>query len=93
MPLAFAFGAAGALFWIGIQTSVVTLRPDRIGTVWAVIAIVSLPTLAVPPLIGALADRFGPGLGMASFVVVAMSVVALTSTRSRRGARRLVSRG
>ena len=93
MPLAFAFGAAGALFWIGIQTSVVSLRPDRIGTVWAVIAIVSLPTLAVPPLIGALADRFGPELGMASFVVVAMSVVALTSTRSRRGARRLGSRG
>jgi predicted MFS family arabinose efflux permease len=93
LALAMAFGVGEAIFWLGLQTSVVTLRPDRIGTVWAVIAVVSLPGLAIPPGIGALADRFGADVGMAVFAVVASFVVVFTRTMRDRDARRLPSRG
>jgi len=83
LPLAFVFGSGAAVFWLGIQTTVVTHRPDRIGTAWAVIAVLSLPALAIPPAIGALADRFGLTAGMTAFACVQLAVVLLTRVGPR----------
>jgi predicted MFS family arabinose efflux permease len=92
LVLAFVFGAAEAFFWLGLQTSVVTLRPDRIGTVWAVIAIVSVPALAIPPAVGTLADAHGLEVALVLYAAIAAALVVLTKRNRDAHARRL-SRG
>lgn len=78
---AFAVGLSGARFWVPYQSAVLQLRPDQRGTTWAVIAGLSIPGLAVPPLLGALADRHGvqPALLLFALMPLLTFVVLLTT--------------
>jgi MFS family permease len=70
-------GVGGAVYWVTLQASMLRARPGQTGTTYAVIATLSLPALAVPPLIGAAADRFGVvvGLGLYGLVPLALLLV------------------
>ena len=59
-------------------------RPGQTGTTYAVIATLSLPALAVPPVIGVAADRFGSGVGLALYALLPVVVLALLLVPSRR---------
>jgi predicted MFS family arabinose efflux permease len=73
----FAWGAAGAVWWVTFQAAVLRVRPTQTGTTWAVVNYLSLPALAAGPAIGFVADRFGVGIAMALFpALAALAVVA-----------------
>jgi MFS transporter len=78
---AFALGLVGAAHWVALQAAMLRARPGQTGTTYAVIATLSLPALAVPPLIGAAADRFGAVAGLALYALVPVVVLALLRTR------------
>jgi len=75
---AFVVGLSGARFWVPYQSAVLRLRPDQRGTTWAVIAGLSIPGLAIPPLLGALADQHGSQVGLFVFALMpALTLVVL----------------
>ena len=67
--IAFAVGVSVAIWWVALQAAMLRVRPGQTGTTYAVIATLSLPSLAVPPLIGAVADHFGIAAGFALFAL------------------------
>jgi hypothetical protein len=75
------FGAATAVLWVALQFSTFRLRPGQVGTTQAVISGLSTAHIAIPPLIGLVADRLGLATGMWLFVLapVGILVLALTS--------------
>ncbi len=79
---AFGLGVAGAVFWVKLQASMLQARPGETGTTYAVIATLSLPALAVPPLIGAAADRFGLVAGLALYALMPVLVLGLAAVPS-----------
>ncbi len=75
---AFVVGLSGARFWVPYQSAVLRLRPDQRGTTWAVIAGLSIPGLAIPPLLGALADQQGSRVALCVFALMpALTFVVL----------------
>ncbi|MGH8986352.1 MAG: MFS transporter, partial [Acidimicrobiia bacterium] len=72
-----ALGVAGAVFWVSLQAAMLRARPGQTGTTYAVIATLSLPALAVPPLIGAVADHFGLVTGLALYALLPLLVMAV----------------
>lgn len=84
---AFAFGAAGAVLWVTLQTSVLRVRPGQAGTTWAVVATLSLPGLAFAPVVGAAADRWGLDTGIAFYVFVPVVMLALLAVHPLRSLR------
>jgi predicted MFS family arabinose efflux permease len=84
-------GVSGAWFWVPFQATVLRLRPGQEGTTWAVLSVVALPGLAVPPLIGILADRAGAEAALAAYGALPV-VLLLVLARPVRGLRRLTNR-
>lgn len=74
---AFALGLATAVHWVALQAAMLRARPGQTGTTYAVIATLSLPALAVPPLIGMAADRFGLDTGLALYGLMPVLVLGL----------------
>jgi predicted MFS family arabinose efflux permease len=94
---AVAAGASAAIWWVALQAARLQVRPGQAGTTYAVIATLSLPALAVPPLVGAIADRLGLATGMAAlllFPLLTLAVAVLpTSWRQLRFACRRGAEG
>jgi hypothetical protein len=74
---AFALGVTGAVLWVRLQASMLQARPGQTGTTYAVIATLSLPALAIPPLFGAVADGFGLTAGLALYALLPAVVLAV----------------
>ncbi|MGZ8763505.1 MAG: MFS transporter [Acidimicrobiia bacterium] len=74
---AFVVGASGARFWVPYQSEVLRLRPDQRGTTWAVIAGLSIPGLAIPPLLGTLADWHGSQVALFAFALMPVLTLAV----------------
>ncbi len=93
----FGFGIAGAVYWVSLQASMLRARPGQTGTTYAVIATLSLPALAVPPVIGAATDRFGVAAGLSLYALVPAAILLMSAAprvgrlRSLRPWRRLSS--
>lgn len=79
-------GVAGAVYWVSLQVSMLRARPGQTGTTYAVIATLSLPALAVPPLIGAAADRLGVAAGLGLYALVPLAILLLVAVPPRRRA-------
>ena len=86
----FIAGVGGAIRWVALQASVLRLRPNQTGTTWAVVATLSLPALAVAPLVGVAADRWGLGTGIALYIAVPVAMLALLLVHPDRPLRSLV---
>jgi predicted MFS family arabinose efflux permease len=79
-------GAAMNLAWIVLQARYLTLRPGQAGTTSAVAEAVSQLGILTPIAIGVLAHRFGLGVAMMSYLVIA-AVFVLVTWRDRPQAR------
>lgn len=73
-----SLGVAGAVYWVSLQAAMLRARPGQTGTTYAVIATLSLPALAVPPLIGAAADRLGVTAGLGLYALVPLAILLMT---------------
>lgn len=74
------FGAAIALVWVTILTTTLRVRPGQVGTTQAVISGLSTVRVAIPPLIGLVADRLGLATGMWLFVLAPACILLLAVT-------------
>jgi predicted MFS family arabinose efflux permease len=77
-----AVGAAVNLAWIILQARYMTLRPGQIGATSAVAEAVAQIGVAMPLVIGLLADNVGLKVGMLLYLVVA-AVFVVSTHRSR----------
>lgn len=76
-------GAGLTLAWIALQGHVLTLRPGQAGATSAIVGAVSQVAIAVPVVVGRVADRHGIALAMTLYLVVAAGFV-LAAARERR---------
>lgn len=74
------FGAAMALVWVTLLTVILRLRPGQVGTTQAVISGLSTVRIAIPPLVGLVADRLGLATGMWLFVLAPAAILLLAQT-------------
>lgn len=81
---AFALGVAVGPMWPLATAAAYARRPDRPGLIAAVDSVVSLPELAAPLLIGAIAERWGlvPALVALLLQPLAISAVAWSARRA-----------
>jgi hypothetical protein len=79
-------GVGGAVYWVNLQASMLRARPGQTGTTYSVIATLSLPALALPPLIGAGADRLGVAVGMGLYALVSLAILLVAAVPHSRSA-------
>lgn len=80
---ALLLGVVGAVWWVTFQAAVLRARPTQTGTTWAVVGYLGLPALLAAPAAGFIADRFGLGVAMALFPVLAVVGVIAAPGRIR----------
>jgi predicted MFS family arabinose efflux permease len=82
-------GASAALTWVVMQHRILTVRPGAAGTTKAVVSTIDSVALAAPIAIGAVADRWGLGTGIAACTIlpVAFALVASYGIHLSRAAR------
>ena len=92
LAAAFGFGAAGAALYISLQSAALALRPGQAGATSAVVSSVGMIGMAYPALVGALADAYGLGAGVALYAAIPPVILALAAGW-RRAPRRPVRAG
>ncbi|HEX3917455.1 MAG TPA: MFS transporter [Caulobacteraceae bacterium] len=74
---AFAFGAAGAVFYTSLNAVVLAARPGRAGATSAVVSSVGMIGMGFPALVGWVADAHGLTAGVALYAAIPLIVLAL----------------
>ena len=92
LAAAFGFGAAGAALYTSLQSAALALRPGQAGATSAVVSSVGMIGMAYPALVGALADAYGLGAGVALYAAIPPVILALAAGW-RRAPRRPVRAG
>jgi MFS family permease len=73
-----AVGAGVNLGWITIESRALTLRPGQAGATSAAVSVVAQAAIAVPLVVGAVADRAGLVAAMVLYLGVALAYAAVT---------------
>lgn len=73
-----AFGAAVAVFWVGLQSRQLRHTEGRVGAVTTLVGLLEQPGVLVPVAVGALADRLGLQSAMLAYAVVPALLVVLS---------------
>lgn len=72
-----AFGFSGAVFYAILQATYLGARPERAGTVNAVVSTIGLFDIAFPTLVGAVIDTRGLEAGLGLYAAVPLLILAL----------------
>lgn len=86
VPAGFVFGMAGAVFYTALHACMLSLRPGQAGSTSAVVSAIGLAGAAFPALVGAVADAWGLGAGLALYAVTPLLVLVLVLRLDLRGA-------
>ncbi|HEX3406240.1 MAG TPA: MFS transporter, partial [Caulobacteraceae bacterium] len=81
---AFGFGLAGAVLYTSLQGAVLALRPGQAGATSAVVGAVGMIGMAFPALVGAIADAYGLGAGLALYAAIPPLIVGLAAWWRRK---------
>jgi MFS family permease len=73
--LVFGFGLARA--WMAVKIRAIAIRPDRRGTVSAVVSTIEFTGFVLPLAAGIVADRYGLTAGLACYVAMAAALVGV----------------
>jgi predicted MFS family arabinose efflux permease len=80
----FLFGIAIARYYVALQTRIVRLYPDRVGTVNAVVSTIEFSGFVLPLVAGRIADTFGVRAGFGTSAAIACATLALVVIGDRR---------
>jgi fucose permease len=81
---ALCFGFALARGWMAVKLQAIDIRPERRGTVSAVVSTIEFTGFVLPLLAGVVADAHGLTAGLACYVLIAFALFALALTYANR---------
>jgi hypothetical protein len=73
------FGAAGAVFYVILNARVLALRPGQAGSVGATVSLIGMLGMGFPGVVGAVADAFGLGAGLALYALIPVLILPLVA--------------
>jgi MFS family permease len=79
--LVFGFGLARA--WMAVKIRAIAIRPERRGTVSAVVSTIEFTGFVLPLAAGAIADRYGLTAGLGFYVLIAFSLLVVAGYARR----------
>ncbi|HLI66215.1 MAG TPA: MFS transporter [Caulobacteraceae bacterium] len=83
LPAMVLFGAASAVFYVTLQARLLALRPGQAGSVGAAGSAIGMLGMLFPSLVGAVADRFGLGVGVGLYALVPLAILPLIALTRR----------
>jgi predicted MFS family arabinose efflux permease len=84
---AITFGYALARAWLSVKFRMMAIRPERRGTISAIVSTIEFGGFLLPLAAGALADAYGLQAAMGFFVVVALVLLCLSLVAQANKAR------
>lgn len=80
---ALVFGIALARAWMAIKLRAIAIRPERRGTISAVVSTIEFTGFVLPLVAGVLADAYGLSAGLAFYVLIALALLAVAAQAKR----------